>query len=169
MFEKIGGFSKAVESAIEGRKVVLTFAAAFVSYSLMVLASFPSYSTQLIGRGLFYIPEAIRMSSLYVFDGSGYIGILLTLVYSILMGVTVSVFYTQLAMQSFSGFYDMVAFVPGVVVSGCAGCGAGILGLLGFSGVLTLLPFSGNLVRFGGIMIMVALLNRSGDPRECKV
>jgi hypothetical protein len=169
MWKRLEDFNSAVESSMEGRKIFLTLFSGLLAYSIMVLASFPAYTFQLLGRSVFYLPEALRMSSLHVMDSSGVLGLFLTAVYSMMLGVTVSILYTQLAMQSFTGVFDAVAFIPGVLVSGCAGCGAGILSLIGFSGVVALLPFSGNLARLGGIVLMAGLLARSGDPRQCGV
>ena len=169
MKDRFRDLSEAFRASTRGKMLLLTFFAGFTAYSLMVLVSFPSSSAQLIGRSLMYLPAAVRMSSLYVIDSSGMIGLLLTSVYSLLVGVSVSVLYMQLSMKDFSSIHESLAYIPGLVVSGCAGCGAGLLGLTGFAGALALLPFNGNLVRLGGILMMIFLLGRTGNPRKCEI
>lgn len=55
------------------------------------------------------------------------------------------------------------------LVAGCASCGAGVLGALGFVGAMAALPFDGNLLRVGGIGLLLLFLGRAGDPRTCSV
>jgi hypothetical protein len=44
-----------------------------------------------------------------------------------------------------------------------------VLGLLGFAGAVAALPFHGNLLRVGGLLLLVGYLARAGDPRRCAV
>ncbi|MFC6730566.1 hypothetical protein ACFQDG_18090, partial [Natronoarchaeum mannanilyticum] len=53
--------------------------------------------------------------------------------------------------------------------AGCASCGAGVLGALGFVGAMAALPFDGNLLRVGGIALLLFFLGRAGDPQTCSI
>jgi len=46
---------------------------------------------------------------------------------------------------------------------------AGVLGALGFVGAMAALPFDGNLLRVGGIALLLFFLGRAGDPRTCSI
>jgi hypothetical protein len=87
------------------------------------------------------------MASLGIMDTSGTIGLTLKVIYSIIA--------------------HPGAFLPGFLVAGCASCGVGLLAAFGFTGALAALPFNGNLVKLGGILVMTGLLHRSGNPKVC--
>lgn len=67
------------------------------------------------------------------------------------------------------GTSTIVGVLPGVVAAGCASCGAGVLGALGFVGTMAALPYDGNLLRVGGIVLLLFFLGRAGDPRTCSI
>lgn len=161
------GISEAFEAALYGRQILLTGLGAFLAYSLLAFFSVPTYSSQLLGRSLTYFPEMIRMASLGIMDTSGTIGLTLTVIYSIITGITLTNAYTSLKMRSFSSILNLGAFLPGFLVAGCASCGVGLLAAFGFTGALAALPFNGNLVKLGGILVMAGLLHRSGNPKVC--
>lgn len=59
--------------------------------------------------------------------------------------------------------------LPGFLAGGCASCGVGVLSILGFGGVLASMPFGGNLLRFSGVLLLIALIVRTGNPDTCKI
>lgn len=158
---------EAFEAALYGRQILLTGFGAFLAYSLLAFFSVPVYASQLLGRSMRYFPEVIRMSTLGILDTTGTVGLILTVIYSMITGVTLTNAYISLKQRSFSGILNLGAFLPGFLVAGCASCGVGLLASFGFAGALAALPFGGNLVKLGGILVMAGLLHRSGNPRIC--
>jgi hypothetical protein len=157
----------AVEASLGGRNKLLTASSAVLAYLILAIFSLPAYSSQLLGRSWLYLPEVIRMTTLGIYDTTGAIGVALTGLYAIVTGITVTNTYTSLKLQNFSRIKDVVAFLPGMLVAGCASCGVGMLAAFGFSGLLAALPFGGNLIKAGGILVMTGLLHKSGDPKVC--
>lgn len=137
------------------------------SFFLMVFSASPEYSTQMLLAGTQYweIAFITRFSGMYA--TSGLVGISLTLIFSALVGITMTNTLVQLRGNKLS--LDAIGALPGFLAGGCASCGVGVLSLLGFGGVLASLPFQGNLLRLGGISLLVALVVRTGDPDLCKI
>jgi len=160
-------FRKAVEASVNGRQILLTFFGSFLAYSILAYFSLPTYSSQLLSRSWTYFPEIIRLATLGMIDTTGLIGLGLTVTYSIITGITVTNTYLSLKTKKFSGILNLGGFLPGLLVTGCASCGLGLLAAFGFTGALAALPFDGNLIKLGGIAIMAGLLHRSGDPNVC--
>jgi len=82
-------------------------------------------------------------------------------------GVTITNTSIQLKMNSIS--YDTLGAIPGIAAAGCASCGVGVLSLLGLGAVMASLPFNGNLLRFGAVLILLAVITNTGDPETCKL
>lgn len=158
---------EAVKASFTGKEALLTVTGSFLAYTLLSIFSLPTYSSQLLGRSLAYFPDVMRTATIGMIDTTGMIGLILTLIYSVVTGITVTNAYLSVKAQSFSKLLDVGAFLPGFIVTGCASCGVGLLTAFGFTGVLAALPYSGNLVKLGGILVMAGLLNRSGNPRLC--
>jgi hypothetical protein len=137
-------------------------------YATMILASFPAYSIQLLGNNLLYFPTAMEALTVNLYASSGLLAVILTVLYSITGGVAITNLFQQLKFKGLN-LKNAASLSPGIIVSGCAGCGAGVLGLAGLTGALTLLPFKGNLIRLGGIGLLVYFLGKSGDPKKCEV
>lgn len=158
---------EAIRASITGKPALITVSGSFLAYTLLAYFSVPTYASQLLGRSWTYLPEVISTATVGMIDTTGMIGLLLTLIYSIITGVTITNAYLSIKTQSFSRILDVGAFLPGFLVAGCASCGVGLLTAIGFTGVLAALPFNGNLVKLGGIIVMAGLLNRSGNPQIC--
>ena len=148
----------------------LAFAgSAAVTYVVLVLSSFPAYSLQMLTADPRYLDEAVVALTANTYATVGAVGLTLVVAYAVLTGVAVTNAVGQVNRRGLAGTSGLSGVVPGLVASGCASCGAGLLGLLGFAGALTTLPFHGNLLRAGGLVLLGWYLARAGDPRYCTV
>lgn len=151
------------------RRVVFAAVFSVVTYVGLILSTFPVYSVQMLTADVGYIDDAVLALTANTYVTVGPLGLGLIVAYAILTGIALTNVSTQLRMRNVSGVRDLLGIVPGVLVSGCASCGAGVLGLLGFAGALAAMPFDGDLLRLGGIILLLFFLARSGDPRTCHV
>lgn len=140
-----------------------------VTYGIVTLAVFPAYSTQMVGAGITYLDNALILLSSYTVETVGWVGMGLTVAYAVFTGIAVTNIVSQLQINGIAGFKGVTGVAPGILAAGCASCGAGILGLLGFTGALTLLPFGGNLLRLVGVLLLLYFLIRTGDPQVCEI
>ncbi|MFB6242354.1 MAG: hypothetical protein ABEJ36_06165 [Candidatus Nanosalina sp.] len=150
------------------RNLALASTVAFITYVVLVLFTFPEYSYQLLSSNILYIGEAVSALTVNVYRASGGIALFLTVVYAVTAGVAVSHIAAQIRSNE-GGLKNILWASPGFIASGCAGCGAGFLGLLGFAGALAALPFHGNSIRVLGIVLMLYYLGDAGAPGTCKV
>ena len=144
-----------------------TFCAGFFTFSLTVLSGNPGYSVQMLSSGLEYWPVAFMTRFTGLLMNSGYTGAILTIVFSSLVGVTMTNTVVQLRMNKLS--LDSLGAIPGLLAGGCASCGVGILSLLGLGGVLASMPFQSNLLRLGGLILLIGLVLRTGNPDVCEL
>jgi len=144
-----------------------TFLVGFLTFSLTILSGNPGYSVQMLSSGLEYWPVAYITRFTGLLMNSGYTGTILTILFSNLVGVTVTNTVVQLRMNKLS--LDSLGALPGLLAGGCASCGVGVLSLLGLGGVLASMPFQGNLLRAAGLLLLVVLIIRTGNPDVCKL
>lgn len=151
------------------RLVTATVLAA-ATFVVLILSTFPTYTIQMLGAGVRqYLLRAFLDLLDTTFRSVGFIGVGLIASYAVLTGIAVVNVATQLRVAGLSSLSDLTGVLPGLVVSGCASCGAGVLGLLGFTGALAALPFHGDLLRVGGLLLLLFFLGRAGDPRHCRL
>lgn len=150
-----------------GRRAVAAGVVAVATYVLLVLSTFPEMSIQMLGAGLHWVDETLVLLTRNTYATNGATGLGLLVAYAALTGVAVVNTAGQVRTMGVSSASDLVGVLPGLVASGCASCGAGLLGFLGFAGAMAALPFHGDLLRVGGIALLLGFLARSGDPREC--
>ncbi|WP_232700388.1 hypothetical protein [Halobacterium wangiae] len=152
-----------------GWRVLGVGVVAAVTYVVLVLSAFPSYTAQMLGAGVGYADDALLALTENTVSTAGALGLALVVLYALVTGVVAVTVVGRLRVTDRSGVGSIAGVVPGVVVSGCASCGAGLLGALGFAGVLAALPFHGNLVRLAGVAVLLWFLARAGDPAACGV
>ncbi|QLD89633.1 hypothetical protein HWV07_11575 [Natronomonas salina] len=140
-----------------------------VTYVVLVLSTFPQFSFQLLTRNPADIGYAVSTLTREVYLGTGWIGLGLVALYAILTGIAVTNSVTLVRRARHRGASTVVGVLPGMLAAGCASCGAGVLGALGFVGAMAMLPFDGNLLRAGGIFLLLFFLGRAGDPRTCTI
>jgi len=149
-----------------------TFAAGLAAvgtYCLLALSTFPTYSMQLLGADMGYLDEAVVALTANIYQTTGALGLSLVVAYAVTTGVALTAAVGRARVADRTGVRGLSSVVPGLLASGCASCGAGILGLLGFAGALATLPFQGNLLRLAGLCLLLGYLSRLGDPRQCAV
>jgi hypothetical protein len=142
---------------------------AAVTYVVLVLSSFPAYTLQMLGASAGYLDEAVVALTANTYATIGPFGLLLIVAYAILTGVAITNVAARIRTQGVAGSGGLASAIPGLLASGCASCGAGVLGLLGVAGAMAALPFHGNLLRLGGLVLLLGYLARSGHPRRCRV
>jgi len=151
------------------RRLALAAVVAVLTYLLLVLSTFPSMSAQMIAAGVGYLDDAVLRLTANVYATAGAAGVALVVLYAYLTGVALTNSIAQVRSFGLGGMTNLTGVLPGLFASGCASCGAGVLGLLGFAGALAAMPFDGNLLRVGGIALLLYFLARSGDPRQCRI
>jgi hypothetical protein len=159
---------RGIKGASANRKRAFgTLGVGLSAFLLTVFSASPEYSVQMLTAGIQHWELAFitRFSGMYA--TSGVFGILLTLVFSALVGVTMTNTLVQLKMNKVS--LDSLGALPGFIAGGCASCGVGVLSLLGFGGVLASMPFEGNLLRLGGVLLLTVLITKTGNPDVCKI
>ncbi|ELY50203.1 hypothetical protein [Natronolimnohabitans innermongolicus] len=141
----------------------------FGTYTLLILSTMPEFALQMLGDGLHWFDYVLvsLTESVYLTDGATGLGIIVS--YALLTGVAVVNAVAQLRLIGLSGATSVSGVLPGLVASGCASCGAGLLAFLGFAGGLTLLPFDGTLLQVGGLALLLFFLGRAGHPERCVV
>lgn len=140
-----------------------------LTYVLLVLSTFPQFSIQLLANDITDLGYAVTALTREVYLSTGWLGIGLVTLYAVLTGIAVTNAVTLFRRARRTGASTLLGVVPGVLAAGCASCGAGVLGALGFVGAMAMLPFDGNLLRAGGILLLVVFLGRAGDPLMCSV
>jgi hypothetical protein len=150
-------------------RVVGAATVALLTYLLLIFSTFPGMSIQMLGAGLHWMDETLILLMENVLATNGWLGLSLVFAYAILTGIAVVNTAAQINVTGVSSLSDLLGVLPGLVASGCASCGAGLLGFLGFAGALAAMPFHGDLLRVGGIVLLLAFLARAGDPRKCRI
>ena len=148
-------------------RLLLAAAATLLTYVVAVLSSFPQFSVQVLSRNPADLPWSVAVLTREAYLGGGWTTVVLVVAYALLTGVAVTNAVQHVRQARRSGVSTVAGVVPGFLAAGCASCGAGVLGVLGFTGALATLPFGGNLLRLGGVVLLVVFLARAGDPRVC--
>jgi len=150
-------------------RLLTTGVATGLTYVVLVLSAFPQFSVQVLTRDPADLAYALPALTREVYLGSGWLGISLVVAYALLTGIAVTNTVALVRHARRAGASTLAGIVPGLLAAGCASCGAGVLGALGFVGAMAALPFEGNLLRIGGIALLATVLGRAGDPRTCSI
>ena len=160
-------FQGLTASVSNRRRALGTLLTGFSAFLLTIFSASPGYSMQMLSSGFQYWGIAFITRFTGVIMNTGYTGLFLTILFSTLVGVTMVNTLIQLKMNKVD--FSSLGAVPGFLAGGCASCGVGVLSLLGFGGVLASLPFAGNSLRLGGIILLTILIVRTGDPETCEI
>lgn len=142
---------------------------ASLTYVLLLLSTMPTFSLQMLGDGLHWADYVVLSLTETVYRSGGAAGLGIVVAYAALTGVAVVNAAARLHVAGVSSLTDLSGVLPAFLASGCASCGAGLLGVLGFVGGVAALPYDGALVRVGGLALLVFFLGRAGHPERCTV
>lgn len=157
-----------LKGSVSNRKRALGTAVVSLStFLLTIFSANPGYSIQMLSAGMQYWGIAFMTRFTGMIMNTGYTGLLLTAAFSVLVGVTMTNTVVQLRMNRIN--LNSLGALPGFLAGGCASCGVGVLSLLGFGGVLASMPFAGNSLRLGGVLLLAALIVRAGNPDLCEI
>lgn len=149
-------------------RLLITTTLSFVIFFLLILSSFPEYSYQMLTSGISYWCTAFKDLLKNMLISVGISSIAITGLYSISTAIALLHAGISVKQNSFEG-KSLASISPGILVTGCAGCGAGILGLLGFASAVTIFPFGGDLIKIAGIVLLLYFIGDSGNPEICRV
>ena len=140
----------------------------FISLILMAFSSSIIYTYQMFSYGINYWLPAIQTRLVGLYIEGGIFSLSTSIIYSLLIGITVVNFGIQLK-NSGLNLRNLSGIGPSFIAAGCAGCGVGLLSLVGLTGALALLPFNGQLIRIGGMALLVYFIAKTGNPRTCSI
>ena len=150
-------------------RLLSTAVGTVVTYVVLVLSSFPQFSIQVLASDPADVVYAVSALTREVYLSTGAFGLALVAGYAVLTGIATTNALALVRRARRRGASTIVGVLPGVIAAGCASCGAGVLGVLGFVGAMATLPYDGNLLRVGGIVLLLYFLGRAGDPRTCSL
>jgi len=155
--------------ASSARRFVAMAVVGVLTYLVLIASTMPEFTIQMLSAGLHWFDYVVVSLTQTVWRSDGALGLGVIVAYAALTGVAVVNAAAQVKIAGVSSGTDLAGVVPGLLASGCASCGAGLLGFLGFAGALAAMPFHGALLRLGGLLVLLVFLGRAGDPRECVV
>ncbi|WP_436925015.1 hypothetical protein [Halosimplex amylolyticum] len=150
-------------------RLLIAGAVTLLTYVVLVLSTFPQFTVQLLARNPTDLLYGVTALTRETYLSVGWVGLGLVVGYAVLTGVAVTNAVTLFRRARRTGASTVLGILPGFLAAGCASCGAGVLGALGFVGAMAALPFEGNLLRAGGIVLLAFFLGRTGDPRTCSI
>lgn len=127
--------------------LVLVIVAAVFYFLNGLILFLPNIKTFYSQIGLLSSLRLIALASLDYSDNISFLSfggiILLSLIIGVFISLLVYRFDVVSSIGTQTSILGAVGIFLGAAAQGCAGCGVGVLSILGFSSVLTLLPFHG--------------------------
>lgn len=163
--ERLRRSVRALTSNSYRKMSVITFSV-LVFLTLAFTTDIP-WHLQTLGEGINYWDNAAlnAVSSVYL---AGIFSFILAIVYSIVSGLALTSIALQLKNSKISG-KGIGSILPGFVATGCASCGVGLTGVIGLTGIAAALPFQGDLLKIGALMLLIYALYDMGDPDVCEL
>jgi hypothetical protein len=137
-------------------------------FVLLALSTSINYSIQMFSSGFQYWIPAIEFTIRGFYLNGGWTEVTLNIIYSLLVGIVINNTYTEFKNTGLK-IGNLSGIAPGVLVAGCAGCGVGLLSLIGLTGILTVLPFQGLSLKIGGIFLTIYFIAKIGNPKVCSI
>ncbi len=171
---RVGSLAAAFRAAVvyattDRRRLGATAVGGAAVYVLLLFGTAPTMTWQMLSADVRWLDETVVLLTEETYAVSGAVGLLTVVAYAALSGVALTNVAARVRYSGSRSAGGVAGVLPGVLASGCAACGAGVLGLVGLTGALAVFPFGGLLVRLGGLALLVGYLARAGDPRECAV
>lgn len=166
-------FSRELRSGLKSafRNKWKTFSTLSISglfFILLALFTSINYSIQMFSAGLEYWLPAIQFTIRGFYLNGGWTAIVLNIIYSVSVGIVITNTHTQFKSSGLK-IGNLSGIAPGMLVAGCAGCGVGLLSLVGLSGIVAFLPFQGLGLKLAGIIVIFYFIARIGNPRTCSI
>lgn len=148
------------------RKLSVTIFSVLIFLLLAFTTDIP-WHLQTLREGIFYWDNAVLngISNIYI---GGIFSFGLTVIYSLVSGLALTSIAVQLKNSRVSG-KGLGSILPGFIATGCASCGVGLTGIIGLTGVAAALPFQGDLLKIGGLILLFYALYGFGDPDVCEL
>ena len=115
-----------------------------------------------------YITQSFTYLLSVMIVDSGYIGVGLTILYSIVFSLLLKVLVSQYNHNSVNS-KGLFSIVPVLLVSGCSSCGVGVVSIISSIGFFSVSSILGNGILLFGILVTVATMIYIGDPKTCQV
>jgi hypothetical protein len=150
-------------------RAVLALSVAVVMYVVLVVSTMPTFAAQMLSDGVGWFGYVVVSVTQNTYRSGGVLAVSLVVLYAVLTGVAVVNTVGQLRVTGPSSAGELFGVLPGLLASGCASCGAGLLGFVGLTGALAAMPYDGTLLRVGGLALLIFFLGRAGHPERCGV
>ena len=150
------------------RKTFSTFLVSGLFFILLALSTSINYSIQMFSAGFEYWLPAVQFTIRGFYLNGGWTNVILNIIYSVLVGVIITNTYTQFRSSGLE-IGNLSGIAPGILVAGCAGCGVGLLSILGLSSLIVSLPFQGLGLKIAGMILILYFIARIGNPRICSI
>ena len=122
-------------------------------FILLALSKSINYSIQMFSAAIEHWLTAILFTIRRFYLNGGWTEVTLNVIYSLLVGITITNTYAQYRSTGLK-IGNLSGIAPGMLVTGCAGCGVGLLSFIGMAGIMTSLPFQGTgLKRRGNVAL----------------
>ncbi len=158
-----------LQSAFEDRwKTFSTLSISGLFFILLALSTSINYSIQMFSAGFEYWLPAVQFTVRGFYLNGGWTEVILNIIYSVTVGILITNTYTQFRASGLE-IGNLSGIAPGILVAGCAGCGVGVLSLVGLTGLIASLPFQGLSLKIGGIMLIIYFIARIGNPKTCSI
>jgi len=158
-----------VKSAFENKKKASgTLLISSTFFIFLALSTAINYSIQMLSSGLQYWIPAIQFTVRGFYLNGGWTEVILNTIYAILVGIISTNTYIQFKNTGLN-VGNLSGIAPGVLVAGCAGCGVGLLSLIGLTSIITILPFQGLSLKIVGILLITYFIAKIGNPKTCTI
>ena len=158
-----------LQSAFEDRwKTFSTLSISGLFFILLALSTSINYSIQMFSAGFEYWLPAVQFTIRGFYLNGGWTEVILNIIYSATVGILITNTYTQFRASGLE-LGNLSGIAPGMLVAGCAGCGVGVLSLVGLTGIIASMPFQGLSLKLGGMALIIYFIGRIGNPKTCSI